>query len=61
MPYSRRGTNNRIIMVKKKVRQYRSNQGRNPKQQTSNNIASFISVIGLMISFIAIAITEYLK
>jgi|TARA_R110002049_G_scaffold57271_1_gene157275 hypothetical protein len=39
----------------KKVRQYRSNQGRSPKQQNSNETAAFVSFAGLMIMFLAIA------
>ena len=35
----------------KKVRQYRSNQGRSPKQQRSNMIAMFISLIGFVLIF----------
>ena len=33
----------------KKVRQYRSNQGRSPKQQNQNEKAMFISCMGLLI------------
>ena len=50
MPNSRRGTNS-IVMDNKKVRQYRSNQGRSPKQQESNNIAMFVSCVGFIIVF----------
>lgn len=35
----------------KKVRQYRSNQGRDPKQQSSNEIAAFVSFIGFVVVF----------
>jgi len=38
-------------MINKKIRQYRSNQGRSPKQQASNNKAMFISLIGFIILF----------
>lgn len=51
MSNSRRGTNIIVMDIKKKVRQYRSNQGRSPKQQTSNNKAMFISLIGFIILF----------
>ena len=51
MSNSRRGTNIIVMNIKKKVRQYRSNQGRSPKQQESNNIAMFISLIGFIILF----------
>lgn len=40
---------------KNKVRQYRSNQGRSPKQQKSNEMAAFISFAGLLITILAIA------
>ena len=33
----------------KKVRQYRSNQGRSPKQQSGNEKMMFISCMGLLI------------
>ena len=50
MPNNRRGTNS-IVMDNKKVRQYRSNQGRSPKQQESNEIAMFVSGVGFIIVF----------
>ncbi len=40
---------------KKKVRQYRSNQGRSPRQQKSNEMAAFVSFAGLLIMILAIA------
>jgi len=40
---------------KKKVRQYRSNQGRSPKQQKSNEAAAFVSFAGLLIMILIIA------
>jgi hypothetical protein len=40
----------------KKPRQYRSNQGRSPSQQRSNNIGAFVSVVGLIITIIFIII-----
>ena len=46
-------------MEKKKTRQYRSNQGRGPKQQSSNEFAAFVSVIGLIVMFVIIAISGY--
>ena len=33
----------------KKVRQYRSNQGRSPKQQESNEKMMFVSCMGLFV------------
>tara|TARA_Y100000361_G_scaffold89203_1_gene79295 strand:- start:364 stop:498 length:135 start_codon:yes stop_codon:yes gene_type:complete len=39
-----------------KKRQYRSNQGRSPRQQRSNEIAAFISVVGLIITFLFIIV-----
>lgn len=41
-----------------KKRQYRSNQGRSPRQQRGNNIAAFVSVIGLIITLLFIFITK---
>ena len=41
-----------------KKRQYRSNQGRSPRQQRSNNIAAFVSIIGLIIMFIIVLLTK---
>ena len=43
----------------KKDRQYRSNQGRSPKQQQSNEIAAFVSIVGLIITFIIIMIDTH--
>ena len=40
----------------KNPRQYRSNQGRSPSQQRSNNIGAFVSVVGLIITIIFIII-----
>ena len=45
----------------KKDRQYRSNQGRSPKQQQSNEIAAFVSIVGLIITFIIILLTSCSK
>lgn len=43
-------------MTKKiKKRQYRSNQGRSPRQQKGNEIAAFISFAGLLIMILVIA------
>ena len=39
MSNSRRGTNIIVMDIKKKIRQYRSNQGRSPKQQESNKVS----------------------
>lgn len=44
--------NNKIV---KKIRQYRSNQGRGPKQQSSNEAAAFVSFAGLLIMILVIA------
>tara|TARA_Y100000389_G_scaffold194579_1_gene224788 strand:- start:28 stop:186 length:159 start_codon:yes stop_codon:yes gene_type:complete len=44
--------NNKIV---KKIRQYRSNQGRGPKQQSSNEAAAFVSFAGLLIMILIIA------
>jgi len=44
--------------MKKKVRQYRSNQGRSPKQMRSSYIGLAISGIGLLICFLYILITK---
>ncbi len=33
----------------KKVRQYRSNQGRSPKQQSKNEKMMFVSCMGLLV------------
>ena len=42
--------------MKKKERQYRSNQGRSPYQQESNEMAAFVSVIGLIVTLVGILI-----
>ena len=42
-------------MGKNKPRQYRSNQGRGPKQQSSNEAAAFVSFAGLLIMILIIA------
>jgi len=42
----------------KKIRQYRSNQGRTPKQMRSTYICFGISAIGLLLCFIWILITK---
>ena len=42
----------------KKHRQYRSNQGRSPKQQTKNNKMLGWSLLGLFITIILIFITK---
>jgi hypothetical protein len=56
MPNNRRGTNIIVMNIKKKVRQYRSNQGRSPQQQESNNIAMFVSFIGFVVTFTGLII-----
>lgn len=40
------------------IRQYRSNQGRSPKQMESNYMALGVSVIGLLLCFLYIFITS---
>ena len=45
----------------KKVRQYRSNQGRSPQQMRSNEIAAFVSVVGLISMFAGIALYNCFK
>jgi len=47
-----------LVIMHNKIRQYRSNQGRSPHQQRSNNAAAFVSVVGLVIMVIIIAITQ---
>ena len=38
----------------KKVRQYRSNQGRSPKQQEDNEKMMFVSCMGLLVMLLGI-------
>lgn len=45
-------------MAKKKKRQYRSNQGRSPKQQRSNEIAAFVSFGGLLLMLLYLIISN---
>ena len=40
----------------KKVRQYRSNQGRSPKQQNKNEKMMFVSCMGLFVMLVGIII-----
>lgn len=47
-------------MNKNKSRQYRSNQGRSPKQMRSSYIGAAISGIGLVITIIFIILQNYL-
>jgi|TARA_B100001758_G_C17745912_1_gene272845 hypothetical protein len=42
----------------KKTRQYRSNQGRSPKQQKGNEIAAFVSFVGLIAILTYIILTN---
>ncbi len=42
----------------KKIRQYRSNQGRSPKQTESNYKLVFYSFVGLIITFLYILVTQ---
>ena len=43
-----------------KQRQYRSNQGRSPEQQETNETLAFFGVIGLIIAIVAILIESNL-
>jgi len=52
-------SNSSIMEKLKKNRQYRSNQGRSPKQIESNNKLLFISVIGLIVTFVFILLTTH--
>jgi len=52
-------SNSSIMEKLKKNRQYRSNQGRSPKQIETNNKLLFISVIGLIITFVFILLTTH--
>ena len=38
-----------IQKQEKKVRQYRSNQGKSPRQQETNEMISFVSLVGLFV------------
>tara|TARA_B110000285_G_scaffold212057_1_gene255279 strand:- start:238 stop:399 length:162 start_codon:yes stop_codon:yes gene_type:complete len=40
----------------KKVRQYRSNQGRSPRQQEGNEKMMFVSCMGLFVTLVCIII-----
>jgi hypothetical protein len=42
----------------KKVRQYRSNQGRSPKQMENSYIGAFISIVGFAVILFIIAVTS---
>mgnify|MGYP001336826978 CR=1 FL=1 len=42
----------------KKIRQYRSNQGRSPKQTESNYKVVLWSFVGLIITFLYILVTQ---
>jgi len=44
----------------KKVRQYRSNQGRSPRQQESNEKMMFISCMGLLVTMLGMILYEIL-
>ena len=44
----------------KKKRQYRSNQGRSPKRQQTNEQMLYWSIIGLFITFLYILIDTHL-
>lgn len=45
----------------KKHRQYRSNQGRSPRQQASNEKITIIAVFGLLITLIFAAIDNFIR
>jgi len=40
------------------MRQYRSNQGRSPKQRETNNKLTFFSIIGLLLTIFLIFLTK---
>lgn len=52
-------SNSGIMEKLKKNRQYRSNQGRSPKQTETNYKLMFISVIGLIVTFVFILLTTH--
>ena len=47
-------------MEKKKVRQYRSNQGRSPRQQRSSYMVMAAAFIGMLATLLILAISNYL-
>jgi hypothetical protein len=47
---------NKNMKKEKKVRQYRSNQGRSPKQQNENEKMMFVSCMGLLITMLGMII-----
>jgi hypothetical protein len=47
---------NKNMKKENKVRQYRSNQGRSPKQQESNEKMMFVSCCGLLITMLGMII-----
>ena len=47
---------NKNMKKEKKVRQYRSNQGRSPKQQNENEKMMFVSCMGLFVMLVGIII-----
>ena len=52
-------SNSSIMEKLNKNRQYRSNQGRSPKQTEGNYKLLFISVIGLIVTFVFILLTTH--
>ena len=52
-------SNSSIMEKLNKNRQYRSNQGRSPKQQETNEKLLFISIIGLIVTFAFILLTSH--
>jgi hypothetical protein len=47
-------------MEKKKVRQYRSNQGRSPRQQRGSYMVMAAAFIGMLATLLILAISNYL-
>ena len=47
-------------MEKKKVRQYRSNQGRSPRQQIGSYMVMAAAFIGMLATLLILAISNYL-
>lgn len=54
----RRNSKTKNLDTLMKKRQYRSNQGRTPRQQESNYKITMWSLIGLIITFILVWITQ---
>ena len=61
MPNNRRGTNIIVMNIKKKVRQYRSNQGRSPEKTEANYKVIGISFIGMVVGLLGMIISNWLN